>query len=83
MAWTWIRSALADVLRPCIAPHRMRVQSVNGCQRVVCLARVRVRARPPRDGVGTSGGRGTESTRVVGRCPSARKYYRPLPLWPL
>ena len=44
MAWTWIRSALADVLRPWIAPHRMRVQSVNGCQRVVCLARVRVRA---------------------------------------
>lgn len=54
MAWTWSRSALADVLRPCIAPHRMRAQSVNGCQRVVYLARVRVRARPPRDGVGTS-----------------------------
>lgn len=50
MAWTWIRSALADVLRPCIAPHRMRVQSVNGCQRVVCLARVRVRATPARWG---------------------------------
>lgn len=46
MAWTWSRSALADVLRPCIAPHRMRAQSVNGCQRVVCLARVR--ARDPR-----------------------------------
>ena len=48
-----------------------------------CASRACACARPPRDGVGTSGGRGTESTRVVGRCPSARKYYRPLPLWPL